>query len=101
MLVAVGTKVFVVSESGCVEKVADPGPYYHVAASPNGQSIALYGPGGRVVQGFSDPSNQFRRTSKVSVSESPLQMVWCGNAAPMLVWDDKVTVVGPAGETIS
>ncbi|KAG8840224.1 hypothetical protein FRB91_006401, partial [Serendipita sp. 411] len=97
-----------------IDQHMDGGPFTHIAASPNGRSLALLTASSNLwvitsdfqrkilefdISTLSPPS--FSSSSLSSSSSSPTQIGWCGSDAVLIAYPNCVFLLGPGGETLS
>ena len=79
------------------------GPFTHVSPSPNGKSLALLTLSGLlwvVSTDFQRSMAEFD-TKCVVEAEGPVrQVVWCGNDAILVNWENTVSLIGPFGDRL-
>ncbi|PAV15385.1 vacuolar assembling sorting VPS16 [Pyrrhoderma noxium] len=106
--------VLTVDTLECVDQRLGRGPFTHVAASPNGKSLALMTGEGMLWVVSSDFQRSLAEldTSKEAgttttttatggVGAAPKQVEWCGNDAVLVTWSSGLALlVGPFGDTL-
>ncbi|GJE94839.1 vacuolar protein sorting-associated protein 16 [Phanerochaete sordida] len=103
VLLSVDSTVHSVDNLEATDQRLSRGPFSHLAASPNGKSLALLTFSGSLWV----VSTDFQRsladfdTSAVAASAGEVrQVVWCGNDAVFVTWDHMALLVGPFGDTL-
>jgi vacuolar protein sorting-associated protein 16 len=97
VLVALGKTIYVVDEADAEDRQLDAGPFKHVAVSPNGRSVSLYTEDGKVWIVSSDFQSRLGDYDS-KVKTVPKDLMWVGNDAVALAWEDEVHLIGPNGE---
>lgn len=96
--------IFSVDNLECIDQRLSRGPFTHLAASPNGKSLALLTFSGVlwvVSTDFQRSLAEFDTSSKTPGAEGPVhQVVWCGNDAVLVTWANLALLVGPFGDTL-
>lgn len=85
-----------------VDQRLSRGPFTHMAASPNGKSLALLTTSGMLWVVSTDFQRNLAEFDSTSAgAEGPVRQVeWCGNDAILVTWDALVLLVGPFGDTL-
>jgi hypothetical protein len=97
VLVAIGKTIVVIDEADAEDRHLDAGPFKHVAVSPNGKSVSLYTEDGKVWVVSSDFQSRLGEYDS-KVKTVPKDLMWVGNDAVALAWEDEVHLIGPHGE---
>ena len=98
-LVAIGQTVYVVDATDAEDRMLRDGPFKHLSVSPNGRFVALYTADAKiwvVSSDFQSKLSEYDSESRIP----PKDVVWCGNDAVVLSWEDEVHVVGPKGSSV-
>jgi len=96
VLLSIGKTIMTVDASQAEDRMLQNGPFRHIAVSPNGKFIAFYTEDHKVwviTSDFQDRLSEY--TSKVKTPPRDLQ--WCGDNAVVLIWEDELHLLGPAG----
>lgn len=96
VILAIGKTIYVTDAAECEDRQLEAGPFRHIGISPNGKFIALYTDDGKVWVISSDFQDRFSEYDS-KVKTPPRDLVWCGNNAVVLSWEDEVHLVGPNG----
>lgn len=94
VLLSIGKTIYVVDATTCEDRFLDIGPFAHMSVSPNGEFAALYTVTGKahiIKADFQDRLSEYDSKSQIT----PKYVVWCGNEAIVVAWEDEVNVVGP------
>ncbi|KAG8767534.1 hypothetical protein FRC15_005602, partial [Serendipita sp. 397] len=95
-----------------IDQHMDGGPFTHIAASPNGRSLALLTASSNLWVITSDFQRKILEfdistlsppsfSSSSLSSSSPTQIGWCGSDAVLIAYPNCVFLLGPGGETLS
>jgi vacuolar protein sorting-associated protein 16 len=77
------------------------GPFTHIAASPNGRSIALLTASNHIWVITSDFQRKILEFDASTLeSSSVIQLGWCGSDAVLLTFPTSVILLAPGGETV-
>jgi len=96
--------VFTIDNLDAVDQRLSRGPFTHIAASPNGKSLALLTFSGMlwvVSTDFQRSLAEYDTTHTVGADGDIRQVEWCGNDAVLLGWTSFSLIVGPFGDTLS
>lgn len=96
VLLAIGETINVVDSTDSEDRMLQNGPFSHLSVSPNCRFLALYTDDGKVwviTSDFQDKLSEYDTKSKTV----PRDMLWCGNDAVLLAWEDEVHLIGPNG----
>lgn len=85
-----------VDASAAEDRMLKNGPFRHLGVSPNGQAVALYTPDGKVWVVSSDFQNRISEYDS-KVRTAPNNLLWCGNDAVVLAWEDEFHLIGQNG----
>ncbi|KAK2748113.1 hypothetical protein FQN57_001236 [Myotisia sp. PD_48] len=96
VLLAVNETIYVVDATDSEDRMLQNGPFKHVSVSPNGNFVALYTGDGKVWVVSSDFQSKFSEYDS-KAKTAPNSVVWCGNDAVVLSWEDEVHMIGPNG----
>ncbi|KAK4944573.1 Vacuolar protein sorting-associated protein 16 [Elasticomyces elasticus] len=99
VLLAVDKTIFVVDASEAEDRGLSDGPFKHVSVSPNGRFAALFTEDGKVWVVGSDFQNKYSEYDS-KAKTTPTQMIWCGNDAVVLAWEDEIHMLGPEGAAV-
>ena len=99
VLLAVGQTIFVVDSTDAEDRVLPNGPFKHIAASPNGFYLALYAEEGKIWIITSDFQNKLGEYES-ETKTVPNDVLWCGNEAVLLAWEDEVHMIGHTGSVL-
>ncbi|KIV87870.1 hypothetical protein PV11_03388 [Exophiala sideris] len=99
VLLAVDKTIFVVDASEAEDRGLSDGPFKHVSVSPNGRFAALFTEDGKVWVVGSDFQNKYSEYDS-KAKTTPTQMIWCGNDAVVLAWEDEIHMLGPDGAAV-
>ena len=103
MLLSVDSTIYVVDNLENVDQRISRGPFTHLAASPNGKSLALLSHSGLlwvVSTDFQRSLAEFNTEGVAGVDGPIRQVQWCANDAVIVSWDGLVLLVGPFGDTL-
>lgn len=81
------------------DKLLEEGPFIKMAVSPNSEFTALFTLTGRLWVISSDFQRKLSEHDTKS-KEAPKQLVWCGNDAVAVVWEDEINLIGPLGDSL-
>lgn len=101
VLVSVDNTLLVVDTMGVHDKFLEEGPFSHMAISPNNEFLALLSQNGRLWVVSSDFHRKISDYNTKNSSGTPKQLVWCGNDAVAIVYEDEILLVGPQGGTLN
>lgn len=96
VLVSISNTIYTIDATEAEDRYLDIGPFSHLSISPNGKYAALYTTAGHIHVITTD----FQTRLSEHDSESripPKYVVWCGNDAVVVAWEDEVNIVGPDG----
>jgi vacuolar protein sorting-associated protein 16 len=103
VLLSVDSTIYVVDNLEKIDQRISRGPFTHLAASPNGKSLALLSHSGLlwvVSTDFQRSLAEFN-TNEVAGVDGPIRQVrWCANDAVIVSWEGLVLLVGPFGDTL-
>ncbi|KAI1608245.1 Vps16, N-terminal region-domain-containing protein [Exophiala viscosa] len=99
VLLAVDKTIYVVDASEAEDRGLSDGPFKHVSVSPNGRFAALFTEDGKVWVVGSDFQNKYSEYDS-KAKTTPTQMIWCGNDAVVLAWEDEIHMLGPDGAAV-
>lgn len=103
MLLSVDSTIYVVDNLENVDQRISRGPFTHLAASPNGKSLALLSHSGLlwvVSTDFQRSLAEFNTEGVTGVGGPIRQVQWCANDAVIVSWDGLVLLIGPFGDTL-
>lgn len=81
------------------DKLTDP--LIYISISPKADYIAFYQKG-KLLIGRTTPMSKNENLATYSVSDAAVkQVVWCGNDAVTLVWEDEITLVDRYGKALN
>ena len=95
-LLAVGKSIITVDASESEDRKLQNGPFKHLSVSPNGKFVAVYTEDGKVWVVSIDFQNRLSEYDS-RAKTPPREMMWCGNNAVVLAWEDEIHLVGPNG----
>jgi hypothetical protein len=98
VLVALEQTIYVVDPTEAEDRLLQNGPFKHLSVSPNGRFVALFTADGKIWVVSSDFQNKYSEYAS-GARTPPTSVVWCGNDAVVLAWEDEVHVVGPNGSS--
>jgi hypothetical protein len=98
VLVALEQTIYVVDPTDAEDRLLQNGPFKHLSVSPNGRFVALFTADGKIWVVSSDFQNKYSEYAS-GARTPPTSVVWCGNDAVVLAWEDEVHVVGPNGSS--
>lgn len=98
VLVSIGPTIYVVDATDAEDRMLQNGPFRHISVSPNGRFVALFTGDGKVWVVGSDFQSKYTEYDS-GARIPPRSLVWCGNDAVVLSWEDEVHVVGPNGSS--
>lgn len=99
VLLAVDETIFVVDANDAEDRYLNGGPFKHIGISPNGRFIALFTGDGRAWVVSSDFQSNLSEYNS-GVKTLPREVVWCGNDAVVIAWEDEIHLVGPNGAAV-
>jgi len=102
-LLSVDSTIYIVDNLENVDQRISRGPFTHLAASPNGKSLALLSYTGLlwvVSTDFQRSLAEFETKEVVGVDGPIRQVQWCANDAVIVSWDGLVLLIGPFGDTL-
>lgn len=103
VLLSVDSTIYVVDNLENVDQRISRGPFTHLAASPNGKSLALLSHSGLlwvVSTDFQRSLAEFNTEGVTGVGGPIRQVQWCANDAVIVSWDGLVLLIGPFGDTL-
>ncbi|KAF9652633.1 vacuolar assembling/sorting protein VPS16 [Thelephora ganbajun] len=103
VLLSVDSTIYVVDNLENIDQRISRGPFTHLAASPNGKSLALLSYTGLlwvVSTDFQRSLAEFNTKEVLGVGGPIRQVQWCANDAVIVSWDGLVLLVGPFGDTL-
>lgn len=96
VLLAIGETIYVVDATESEDRMLDIGPFIHISVSPNGKFAALYTESGKAYVITSDFQNRLSEHDS-KAKTLPVDLLWCGNDAVVIAWEDEVHLIGPNG----
>jgi len=90
----------VVDATESQDQLLQNGPFQHISVSPNGRFVSLYTSDEKVWVISVDFQQRYSEYVSDMTGQVPLDMQWCGNNSVVVVWDDEVHMVGPAGAAL-
>ncbi|KFY51994.1 hypothetical protein V496_08707 [Pseudogymnoascus sp. VKM F-4515 (FW-2607)] len=96
VLLAIGETIYVVDATESEDRMLDIGPFIHISVSPNGKFAALYTESGKAYVITSDFQNRLSEHDS-KAKTLPVDLLWCGNDAVVIAWEDEVHLIGPKG----
>ncbi|KAL0960087.1 hypothetical protein HGRIS_011732 [Hohenbuehelia grisea] len=103
VLLSVDTTIYSVDNLESIDQRLSRGPFTHLAASPNGKSLALLTYAGVlwvVSTDFQRSMAEYDTKTAPAGTEPVRQVAWCGNDAILVTWDTSALLVGPFGDTL-
>lgn len=103
VLLSVDSTIYVVDNLENIDQRISRGPFTHLAASPNGKSLALLSYSGLlwvVSTDFQRSLAEFNTKEVAGVDGPVRQIQWCANDAVIVSWDSLVLLVGPFGDIL-
>lgn len=100
VIISVENTVLVADTTDIRDKFLEEGPFSHMAVSPNSDFTALFTTTGHLWVISSDFHRKLSDHDTKNKSK-PKQLVWCGNDAVAIVYEDEILLVGPQGGTLN
>ena len=103
VLLSVDSTIYIVDNLENIDQRISRGPFTHLAASPNGKSLALLSYSGLLWVVSTDFQRSLAESSMKEVVgvDGPIRQVqWCANDAVIVSWDGLVLLIGPFGDTL-
>ncbi|KAF3313629.1 hypothetical protein TWF173_005702 [Orbilia oligospora] len=92
--------ILIVDATESQDQILQNGPFHHISVSPNGSYVALYTGDGKVWVIDVKFQQKLSEYDSGKLDEIPLDVQWCGIDSVVLVWEDEVHMVGPAGAAL-
>ncbi|KAK6333400.1 hypothetical protein TWF718_011212 [Orbilia javanica] len=92
--------ILIVDATESQDQILQNGPFHHISVSPNGSYVALYTGDGKVWVIDVKFQQKLSEYDSGKTDEIPLDVQWCGIDSVVLVWEDEVHMVGPAGAAL-
>ncbi|EGX53807.1 hypothetical protein AOL_s00004g466 [Orbilia oligospora ATCC 24927] len=100
VIMATDQTILIVDATESQDQILQNGPFHHISVSPNGSYVALYTGDGKVWVIDVKFQQKLSEYDSGKLDEIPLDVQWCGIDSVVLVWEDEVHMVGPAGAAL-
>ncbi|KAK6348946.1 hypothetical protein TWF730_009707 [Orbilia blumenaviensis] len=100
VIMATDQTILIVDATESQDQILQNGPFHHISVSPNGSYVALYTGDGKVWVIDVKFQQKLSEYDSGKTDEIPLDVQWCGIDSVVLVWEDEVHMVGPAGAAL-